>query len=92
MIGSNYPLNWEGETGLFAIGNSLSSNGPFQIEIAGFWVNELRILYFNTYIFLCKVLILYILMTILSPIYNGLVLDLPPAKDSNEMISIIIMN
>ena len=48
-------------------------NEPFlkKVEIAGFWANELRILYFNTYIFLYKILILYILMTILgSTIYS----------------------
>ena len=37
-----------------------------KVEIAGFWANELRILYFNTCIYVCKVLKLYILMTILG--------------------------
>ena len=37
-----------------------------KVEIAGFWANELRILYFNTCIYVCKILILYIIMTILG--------------------------
>ena len=63
------PLNWEGGNWVDCYpAKSLSSEWTFlkKVEIAGFWANELRILYFNTYIFLCKVLILYILMTILG--------------------------
>ena len=42
-------------------------NEPYllKVEIAGFWANELKILYFNTCNFVCIVLILYILMAIL---------------------------
>jgi len=43
-------------------------NEPFkkELKIAGFWANELKTMYFNTYIFVCKILILFILMTILG--------------------------
>ena len=42
--------------------NLLTSKGAS----AGFWANELRILYFNIFIYACKILILYILMAILG--------------------------